>query len=206
MKNILLISSILLFTLSCEDQKSPKKTDKKTEVSKPVMEKAEKKATKISPTSAPTSDPKKKEEAKKKAALPPMMKKGEKLNFGGEFTIKGKAITLSAALKAGPSPKPQKISGKIAKVCKKKGCWFTLKTTDKKEVRVRMKDYGFFVPRNAEEGDTIVEGILSQRVLPQKEAQHYADDAAEAGEKPKVITEDQKIFELMVSAVQITKP
>ena len=167
------------------------------------------KTKKIVITPEPTKPPASKsvnEVVKKTPSFPAAMKPGETLKFGAPFALDGKAITLSMAIAKGESKKSTKISGNISTVCKAKGCWFTLKHDKSPEVRVKMKDYGFFFPKNADGGKATVEGILSKRIVPKKEAQHYADDAVKAGEKPKVVKGDEEVFELIVSSVEITKP
>ena len=41
-----------------------------------------------------------------------------------------------------------KLIGKADAVCQAKGCWMTMKTPDGREMRVRFKDYAFFVPKD----------------------------------------------------------
>ena len=43
-----------------------------------------------------------------------------------------------------------KVIGKINEVCKKKGCWMSMSIGSEDEMMVRFKDYGFFVPLNAD--------------------------------------------------------
>ena len=59
-------------------------------------------------------------------------------------------------LKAGDTVNA-KMKGKIIDVCSKKGCWMRLDMGDDNEVMVRFKDYGFFMPLNAE-GEVVVNG------------------------------------------------
>lgn len=145
-------------------------------------------------------------EAEKKAELPDDLKEGESGQYGGEFEIEGEPMTLAAALEKGAEQTgPYKVQADIEKVCKKKGCWFTLTAEDVDHpVRVKMKDYGFFVPRNVDGGAAVVEGTIEKRVVPQKEAQHYADDeAAGTGKEPEKVEGDQVQWEMMITAAQI---
>jgi hypothetical protein len=136
--------------------------------------------------------------------LPDDMKPGDAQQFGAEFTIEDEPVALAAALENADATagKSIKVAAKLDKVCKKKGCWFTLagegiETT----VRVRMKDYGFFVPRNADGAEAIAEGVLEKKVIPQAEAQHYAD---ESGTKEKV-EGDQTEYHFIATAVHLKK-
>ena len=51
-----------------------------------------------------------------------------------------------------------KFKSGINEVCQKKGCWMTLDLADEKEAFVKFKDYGFFVPKNAQDKEVIVNG------------------------------------------------
>ncbi|MEL6846739.1 MAG: DUF4920 domain-containing protein, partial [Bacteroidota bacterium] len=42
-----------------------------------------------------------------------------------------------------------KISGEVQAACQAKGCWMTLPLADGSNMRVKFKDYGFFVPKDS---------------------------------------------------------
>lgn len=132
---------------------------------------------------------------------------GETRHFGAPFTLEDEPMPLDQALEASPEG-TIRVSANIEQVCKKKGCWFTLKT-DKVEdpVRVRMKDYGFFVSRNSDGAEVIVEGTLAATVISEELAQHYAEDQAEAtGEPVEKVEGEQKNYEFTATGLQITQP
>jgi hypothetical protein len=139
------------------------------------------------------------------AAMPDDMKPGEQGFFGSKFTIIEAPITLAKAIEQAPShQKAVKVEATVAAVCKKKGCWFTMSGEGvDKEVRVRMKDYSFFVPKNSEKAVVVAEGTLTQREIPQDEAQHYADDAAAAGAEPVKVDGPQKTWEFTATAIEL---
>lgn len=141
------------------------------------------------------------------AELAADMAPGQTERYGGEFALDGEPITLAAALEKGDKG-PYKISGTIEKVCKAKGCWFALTGEGVEEpVRVRMKDYGFFVPRNSEQATAVVEGEVITRVVAEAERQHYAEDeAAATGEPAKTVEGDAEQNELIITAAQLTLP
>lgn len=137
--------------------------------------------------------------------MPGDMNDGDAEQFGAEFAIAEDPITLASALENADANagKAIKVSAKLDKVCKKKGCWFTLASDGVEEpVRVRMKDYGFFVPRNADGAAAVVEGTLEKKVIPQAEAQHYAD---ESGAEKKKVDGDQTEYHFTATAVHLTK-
>tara|TARA_Y100000815_G_scaffold162260_1_gene147227 strand:+ start:260 stop:769 length:510 start_codon:yes stop_codon:yes gene_type:complete len=80
-----------------------------------------------------------------------------------------------------------KTTGKIIEVCSKKGCWMTL-DMGSDEVMVRFKDYGFFMPLNAE-GEVVINGKAFVTETPVEELQHYAEDAGKSKEEIAAITE-----------------
>ncbi len=97
-------------------------------------------------------------------------------HFGGEMPA-GPARSVAAAIDAfaGDVTQPQKLSGRVARICRKKGCWMELEA-DGRSARVTMLDYGFFLPTDAH-GAAEVFGTLSQVDLDEKTAEHYAKDA-----------------------------
>ena len=90
-------------------------------------------------------------------------------------------------LKAGDTVN-SKMKGKIIEVCSKKGCWMTLDVDGEKEVMVKFKDYGFFMPLNAE-GDVVINGKAFVAETSVEELRHYAQDAGKTEEEIAAITD-----------------
>ena len=86
-----------------------------------------------------------------------------------------------------------KVSAKINEVCSSKGCWMKLDLGNDDEVMVRFKDYGFFMPLNAE-GDVIINGKAYVTETSVDELRHYAEDAGKTTEEIAAITEAEKTF------------
>ena len=101
--------------------------------------------------------------------------------------------------------KDVKVSGTVSGACQKKGCWMTIGTGEPgaASIRVRFKDYAFFVPRDCLGKTATVEGHFKLTTLSVAEAQHYADDAAKAGAAPKKITAPQATLSLMATGVEL---
>lgn len=95
----------------------------------------------------------------------------------GASMPEGPARSIAEAIDgyAGEIGAPQKFSGRVAKVCRKKGCWMELEA-DGRSARVTMLDYGFFLPTDAS-GRAEVYGTLSEVELDEKTARHFAKDA-----------------------------
>lgn len=143
------------------------------------------------------------EDAEKKAVLAEDIKPGETKLFGAPFTIIEPGITLTSAIEKAADT-PVKIDATIEKACKAKGCWFTLTAEGVSiPVRVKMKDYGFFVPRNSDGARAVVEGVLTMREMPVDEAKHYAQDEGKTGDD---ITEPVKTYEITATTVEVYAP
>jgi hypothetical protein len=68
------------------------------------------------------------------------------------------------------------LRGRLTDLCQKKGCWTVLQQGDA-VVRVRFRDYGFFLPRDALGHVALVEGVASVRELSQGEARHLGAES-----------------------------
>jgi hypothetical protein len=99
--------------------------------------------------------------------------------------------------------KTVRTEGTVAAVCQEKGCWMTLKSGDA-SVRVRFKDYGFFVPKDCAGATVTLEGVFEVKTVPEKTAKHYA--AETPGGKPDAVTGDQKEFSFLASGVELARP
>ncbi|RLD27183.1 MAG: DUF4920 domain-containing protein [Bacteroidetes bacterium] len=92
-----------------------------------------------------------------------------------------------------------KISAKINEVCSTKGCWMKLDLGDK-EVMVRFKDYGFFMPLNAT-GEVIINGKAFIDETSVKDLRHYAEDAGKSKEEIEAITEPKLTYSFLADGV-----
>jgi hypothetical protein len=104
--------------------------------------------------------------------------------------------------------KPEKFSGKtvivegtVSEVCQNKGCWMTMQH-DGKEMRVRFKDYAFFVPKDSAGKHARIEGVFKVENVPAAEARHYLEDAGKKEEAAK-ITEPVPSLTFMASGVEL---
>ena len=73
-----------------------------------------------------------------------------------------------------------KFASTINEVCKSKGCWMKLDLGNGKESMVRFKDYGFFVPLDADNKEVIVNGKAYITQISVDQLQHYAKDAGKS--------------------------
>lgn len=109
-----------------------------------------------------------------------------------------------AALKEGDTLSV-KFKTTINEICQNKGCWMTLDLTDGAEAFVKFKDYGFFVPMNAQERDVIVEGKAFMEETPIAELKHYAEDEGKSKAAIDSIIAPKREFKFLAHGVLIAK-
>jgi len=125
--------------------------------------------------------------------------------FGGKLTIdRSQAVTVTRAIEdTGTYGKPILIKGTVADVCRKKGCWLVV-TDGFSEMRVTFKDYAFFVPKDSDTKDVLLEGIVSSREISEDEARHYASESTTGTESPESIRGARQIVTMEATAVVIS--
>ena len=137
-------------------------------------------------------------------------KKEEKVNYAsfGDKIPSEKALTKEEMLKKYKNLKTGdtvavKFKSTIKEVCKKKGCWMSMELPGEKESFVRFKDYGFFVPLNADNSEAIVSGRAYIDVVSVAELQHYAKDGGKSQEEIAKITEPKVTYAFQADGVLI---
>jgi hypothetical protein len=93
-----------------------------------------------------------------------------------------------------------KVKGEIKEVCSKKGCWMTLDMGAGNNIMVRFKDYGFFIPLNAE-GSVIVSGKAFISETSVDDLKHYAEDSGDTEEIIEAITIPEKTYSFEADGV-----
>lgn len=96
-----------------------------------------------------------------------------------------------------------KMTGTVNAVCQAKGCWMNVsseKMADK-EMFVKFKDYGFFVPKDCSGKTAIMEGYAFREVTSVDELRHYAEDEGKSAEEIAAITEPVEELKFMASGV-----
>jgi hypothetical protein len=97
------------------------------------------------------------------------------------------------------------ITGQVVDVCKKKGCWMTLKMPGGEDVRVTFKDYGFFMPMDIVGKKVALDGTAKKQVISAETLRHYAEDAHQSAEEVAKITEPKKELAFEAKGVVILK-
>ena len=72
--------------------------------------------------------------------------------------------------------KPVLVQGRVSDVCQKKGCWTILRDAEA-SVRIRFKDYGFFLPKDSTGDHAFAEGLVSVKTLSEDEQRHYEEES-----------------------------
>ena len=107
-------------------------------------------------------------------------------NYGAPIS-NNKPLSISSLTSVYAKLAPEDSETVVAKVvvnevCQVKGCWLTFKLDDGELVRVKFKDYSFFVPKDSS-GDTfIIEGIAAVEEQSVETLRHYAEDAGKSKE------------------------
>ena len=90
----------------------------------------------------------------------------------------------------------------VNSVCKMKGCWMTLQLPDNDEdPMVKFKDYGFFVPKDIEGKEVIVQGIAFIEETSVEDQRHFAEDAGKSKEEIEAISKPKHSMSFLAEGV-----
>ena len=98
-----------------------------------------------------------------------------------------------------------KIKGDVITACQVKGCWMTADLGDGKSMRMRFKDYVFFVPKDSGGKQFYAQGIASWSETSVAELQHYAEDAGKSKAEIEKITAPTKELVFLAEGVLLEK-
>ncbi len=122
--------------------------------------------------------------------------------FGKKIDENG-AISMAELLEKTADGKEMhvKVTGKVEEVCQTKGCWMLIDKGDGTTMRVKFKDYGFFVPKDCSGKTAVMEGRAFFRTVSVDELKHYAEDAGKSKEEIETIKEPQKALSFEAEGV-----
>ncbi|MEM0996850.1 MAG: DUF4920 domain-containing protein [Bacteroidota bacterium] len=191
MKNILPLFALLVFLWSCETA-----TDNaEAQGDEATVENA----TGDQASADKTAD--EEPEPKPKFELPDRDATG---NFGAAVSAEGATDVGQLSTEMGEEDSVQiKLTGVVKAVCQARGCWMTLPLDGEKELMVKFKDYGFFVPRNSANKKATIEGWAYKEVVSVDELRHYAEDEGLPTEEIEKITEPKERLTFMADGVII---
>ena len=101
----------------------------------------------------------------------------------GEVTTYGKPLRglkptpLADVLANAEDGRTVRLEGKIAAVCKRKGCWMELRQGDR-SIHVTFEDYSFFVPKDSAGQDAVIEGKVVVKPPKPDEIDHLKSEGA----------------------------
>lgn len=130
-------------------------------------------------------------------------------SFGEKFKVdrvynKAEMLKKYKKLKKGDTLVVQ-FESDIKSVCKKKGCWMKMQLAGDDDSFVRFKDYGFFVPLNADNSQAIVKGKAFVDVVSVDELKHYAKDGGKSAAEIAKITKPETTYAFTADGVYIKK-
>lgn len=97
-----------------------------------------------------------------------------------------------------------KLEGAIDACCQAKGCWMTMKLDNGQEMRVRFKDYAFFVPKTSAGKTAVIEGRAYRDTTSVEDLRHYAVDGGMSEEEAaRTITEPEVAIAFEATGVVI---
>jgi len=125
-------------------------------------------------------------------------------NFGEPITRKGAISVKKLPEKTKVAETTEiKVKGVITEVCQAKGCWMTLDLGNDEQLRVKFKDYGFFVPKDAAGKTAIIQGVATKEVVSVEELKHLAEDAGKSETEINAITEASEELTFVAEGVII---
>ncbi len=149
------------------------------------------------------------QQAAKKAKKQTTLNSNDYVSFGDKFEL-NKVITKEQMFKKYKSLKKGdsiavKFVTKINSVCKKKGCWMKLDLGNGESAFIKFKDYGFFVPLNADGSEVVVNGVAFIDVVSVDELKHYAKDAGKSQAEINKIKKPEVTYSFTATGVFIKK-
>ena len=218
MKNIFVLACSVLVMASCADKNKTEAVEE-TAIETPADSIPKTEADTVSSVDANSQEAvkidavatdEKQAEAKKTIEVVPAKEvKVEYASFGSKILAE-KALTKDQMLAKYKNLKKgdtiaAKFKSKINSVCKKKGCWMRMDLADNTESFVRFKDYGFFVPLNADNSEAIVSGRAFVDEISVAELQHYAKDGGKSQAEIDKITQPKITYAFQADGVLISK-
>src|SRR6056297_1113805 len=120
--------------------------------------------------------------------------------FGAPVVSAESAMPLGDLVAAGEEYLGREITltTRVAKVCRKKGCFFIARDGDA-VARITFRDYRFFIPTDSAGKEVLLNGTFERRKITEAQARHYRKDLGEpAGDGPAAGAE----FHLVATAVR----
>lgn len=146
-------------------------------------------------------------------ACDPAKEKGGKKSKSNKLGVYGAKVDKTDALQVQLLPEKMKnekelsvkITGTVAAACQVKGCWMTTDLGNGQTMRIRFKDYAFFVPKDCNGKQFYAQGVASWNETSVAELQHYAADAGKSKEEIAQITQPERELVFLAEGVLLEK-
>ena len=133
-----------------------------------------------------------------------MAAEGDSTHFGALINDEGAVSTDEfLAMMEGKDSLEIKLAAVATEVCQKKGCWMKVETAEGETMRIRFKDYGFFVPKDLAGKEVVFSGKAYKETVSVEDLKHYAEDGGESEEAIAAITEPETSITFMADGVLI---
>ena len=97
------------------------------------------------------------------------------------------------------------ITGKVVEVCQNRGCWMTVDKGNGELVRIKFKDYAFFMPKDISGKTIYAKGVASFQTISVEQQKHYLQDANKPQAEIDAITQPLRKFSFLASGVVIAQ-
>lgn len=133
-----------------------------------------------------------------------MAEEGDSTHFGRLINDEGAVlVTEFADMMEGKDSMEVKIAAVATDVCQKKGCWMKVDLAEGESMRIKFKDYGFFVPMDITGKEVVFSGMAFKETTSVEDLKHYAEDGGESEEAIAAITEQETSISFMADGVLI---
>ncbi|NJB84559.1 hypothetical protein GGR26_000304 [Lewinella marina] len=95
------------------------------------------------------------------------------------------------------------LTGTVAEVCQAKGCWMTVDAGSGTRMTVRFRDYGFFVPKDIDGQQVIMQGQAYYETVAVDELRHLAEDAGRPAEEVAAIDAPRRELRFLADGVYL---
>lgn len=125
------------------------------------------------------------------------------ITYGAGTNTEGAITVNELPSKMTGSSYSGKISGKVVEVCQEKGCWMKLEKENGELLMVKFKDYSFFMPKDIQGKDVVLEGEAIMKEVSVKQQKHYAKDAGKPVEEIEKIKAPKKELQFIAKGVLV---
>ncbi|MGN0019598.1 MAG: DUF4920 domain-containing protein [Sphingobacterium hotanense] len=126
---------------------------------------------------------------------------GKKIDKNGAVSVKKLESNLAKS-----KTFDGKIEGQVVQVCKKKGCFLTLKRDgDQEPIMVRFTDYAYFVPEDLIGKTVVVAGKAKVKETTVEWQKHYAEDMGKSKEEIAKINKPKQDISVVADGVLVVK-